>query len=581
MSEIKLNDKLAGCFYGSLLGDAHSLAAHWVYNPKKIERDFGRITEIISPQTNKYHSAKQLGEFTHYGDQTILLASSIIKREDFQLGGFIDDWKSFWDDYPGYLDGATKGTLENLEKGADINSVGSDSNDISAAGRLVPLVVRYHSEADQTLIQSNVEQTKATHADPQVIDSARFFALLIKQILQGESLSSAMQHTLSKQYESLPATDWVKLAREQLENPTGKAMEKLGLTCHVDDAFPAVIYFIEKYSDSYEDAIIENTMAGGDSAARGLLIGAVLGALRGIKQVPPNWLNKLHNKSNIDNLYNDLLEINRALSSSGTSAKTPASGQILFQNNRGEALAGRLSVPKNTPRAAVLFAHCFTCSKDIAAASRISKTLMSEDIVVLRFDFTGIGNSDGDFANTNFSSNIEDLLSAEKYLRSQFDLPLILVGHSLGGTAILAAATRLQEQGIKIAGAVSIAAPSDPTHVTHLFSSSMDEINRDGCAVIDLAGREFKIKKQFIEDLSDQQLLNELPELRVPLLIFHSPVDNVVSIKHAKNIFSSAKHPKSFISLDTADHLLTKVKDSQYVASMIGAWASRAVEISK
>jgi putative redox protein len=247
--------------------------------------------------------------------------------------------------------------------------------------------------------------------------------------------------------------------------------------------------------------------------------------------------------------------------------------KLSFQNRDGEVLAALLEHPATKPAAYALFAHCFTCSKDIAAASRISRALAARGIAVLRFDFTGIGNSEGDFANTNFSSNVADLVCAADHLRENFQAPALLVGHSLGGAAVLAAAGEIPETQ----AVVTIGAPSDPGHVSHLFESDREEIEEKGSAVVNLAGRKFEIKKQFLDDIAEQSLADRIKRMRKALLIFHSPVDEIVGIDNASAIFQAALHPKSFVSLDKADHLLSRAVDSEYVAATISAWASRYV----
>ncbi len=243
-----------------------------------------------------------------------------------------------------------------------------------------------------------------------------------------------------------------------------------------------------------------------------------------------------------------------------------------FDFDSGEhRLAGRLETPVTPPTAYALFAHCFTCSKDIAAASRISRALVAEGIAVLRFDFTGLGNSDGDFANTNFSSNVDDLVAAAAALEAAYAAPQLLVGHSLGGAAVLAAAEHLPS----VKAVVTIGAPADPAHVKHLFAGELDDITRDGRAEVTLAGRRFTIEKQFVEDLEEQRTSERVHRLRRALLILHAPLDELVSIDEARKIYTSAMHPKSFIALDGADHLLSRPRDSQYVGRAIAAWASR------
>jgi len=247
--------------------------------------------------------------------------------------------------------------------------------------------------------------------------------------------------------------------------------------------------------------------------------------------------------------------------------------KLEFPNAEGNQLAGLLEMPPPGVEADrfAIFAHCFTCGKDIAAASRISRALANRGIAVLRFDFTGLGNSDGDFANTNFSSNVSDLLAAAKALELQYEAPALLIGHSLGGAAVLAAAPRLAS----VEAVVTIAAPATAEHVKHLFRPVQDELHKSGEARVTIGSRTFRIKRQLIEDLENYADASHLRELRRPLLVFHSPVDRIVSIEEAARIYQAAIHPKSFISLDKADHLLSNREDAEYVASTLVAWASR------
>lgn len=245
--------------------------------------------------------------------------------------------------------------------------------------------------------------------------------------------------------------------------------------------------------------------------------------------------------------------------------------KIDFEGHDGGRLAGLLEYPEEAAKAYVLFAHCFSCGKDIAAASRIARALMARGFAVLRFDFTGLGNSDGDFANTNFTSNMDDLLKAAEFLKSEYRAPSLLIGHSLGGTAALAVASQIPE----CQGVVTIGAPHDPEHITRHFEDSLESIQRDGEARVDLGGRELTIKKQFVDDVSRISQDNVIGKIKKALLVFHSPLDEVVSIHEAEKIYTAALHPKSFVSLDKADHLLTDKADAEYVASMITAWATR------
>ncbi len=246
-----------------------------------------------------------------------------------------------------------------------------------------------------------------------------------------------------------------------------------------------------------------------------------------------------------------------------------------FPNASGQTLSGRLELPDGPPRAFAIFAHCFTCSKNIAAAGRIGRALAARGIAVLRFDFTGLGNSEGDFANTTFSSNIEDLVAAADRLREVHRAPTLLVGHSLGGAAVLAAAPRISE----VRAIATLAAPSDLEHLEHLLGDGLADLKPDEAIEVVLGGQRFRIGAGFVVDLKRHPLTESLPNLGRALLVFHSPTDEVVGIDHARRLFEAARHPKSFISLEGADHLLSRPEDSDYVAATLSAWAGRYLPI--
>ena len=247
-----------------------------------------------------------------------------------------------------------------------------------------------------------------------------------------------------------------------------------------------------------------------------------------------------------------------------------------FEGEGGHQLAAALDLPDGTPIAYALFAHCFTCGKDVLAAKRIAVALAAQGIATLRFDFTGLGSSEGDFANSTFSSNVADLVRAAAHLRETRKAPAILIGHSLGGAAILAAAGQIPEAK----AVVTIAAPSDPTHVTGLFSDHVDHIRAQGEAKVSLAGRPFTIKREFLDDVAEHSLMDKIAHLHKALLVMQSPTDDTVGIDNATRIFVAAKHPKSFVSLSGADHLLSDRRDSAYVADVIAAWATRYVDLA-
>lgn len=250
---------------------------------------------------------------------------------------------------------------------------------------------------------------------------------------------------------------------------------------------------------------------------------------------------------------------------------TASSRNVTFTGSHGGTLAAHLDIPAGPTRAWALFAHCFTCSKDTIAAARIARALTESGIAVLRFDFTGLGHSEGDFSATDFSSNADDLVCAVGYLRQHHAAPAILIGHSLGGAAVLATAHRIPE----VKAVATLGAPADPAHVAGLLAESREEIERTGKAEVTIAGRTFCIGKQFLDDIAVQPQRKRIRGLTAALLIMHSPIDEVVPVDNARQIYDAATHPKSFVSLDGANHLLTGRRDAEYVAAVLAAWAGR------
>lgn len=249
--------------------------------------------------------------------------------------------------------------------------------------------------------------------------------------------------------------------------------------------------------------------------------------------------------------------------------------KVNFKNSLGQQLSARLEKPANGhPKAFAIFAHCFTCNKNLTAIANISRSLAQAGFAVLRFDFTGLGESEGDFADTNFSSNIEDLQAAADYLQEKHEAPKLLIGHSLGGAAVLVASLRISS----VEAVVTIGAPSDPEHVMRLFTEDLGAIEREGKAEVNISGRSFMIKKQLIDDLKQADENHDFQKINKPLLIMHSPVDQVVGIENAAIIYRQAMHPKSFVSLDQADHLLSHKEDSLYAGNMIASWVSRYIK---
>ena len=251
--------------------------------------------------------------------------------------------------------------------------------------------------------------------------------------------------------------------------------------------------------------------------------------------------------------------------------------KLTFDGAHGAKLAARLDMPTGPVKAYALFAHCFTCTKDLSAARKIAEALTLRGIGVLRFDFTGLGGSSGDFASTNFTSNLDDLERAADFLRDEFEAPKLLIGHSLGGAAVLAVADRVPEA----TAIATIGAPADVDHVTHNFAAHLDDIKNNGEAEVSLGGRPFVIKRQFVDDLANHDLARAVGQMRKALLVLHAPMDQTVGIENAAKIFDAAKHPKSFVSLDDADHLLRDPANAEYAASVIAAWAGRYIPADK
>jgi uncharacterized OsmC-like protein/pimeloyl-ACP methyl ester carboxylesterase len=250
--------------------------------------------------------------------------------------------------------------------------------------------------------------------------------------------------------------------------------------------------------------------------------------------------------------------------------------RFTFEGHAGDALAARLDMPDGPHLATALFAHCFTCGKDITAARRIASRLAAMGIAVLRFDFTGLGHSGGEFANTTFTSNVDDLIAAANHLAERDMAPSLLIGHSLGGAAILKAAARIENAR----AVVTIGAPFDPGHVTHNFGAALDDIKANGKATVDLAGRPFEIGREFLEDVGGAALEPAIAKLGKALLVMHAPRDATVGVDNATRIFMAAKHPKSFVTLDDADHLISRPEDAEYAAEVIAAWSGRYLELN-
>jgi len=539
----------------ALFGDALSLGPHWIYNPSKIQRIYPEgIQQFDDPKT-EYHPGKTAGDLTHYGDQAMaLLGSLALHPHAWDQEVWRGDWATWARHTTAYKDGATTRSLENIDAGL---TEPSDSNDLAGASRFIGLFARFDGDE---LIQAARAQTALTHGDPQVIDSAEFFARAALALADGAEMGEALEEASSHPYDSLPAIDWLNAGRAASEGDLEQEAGKLGLTCHVPEAFPLTLAVALKFEDDPVAGLSKNAMLGGDSAARGILLGLLLGARHGIGGFPQEWSDQLSVAAEVDALLTLLGE-----------GAQPRTEKVSFDNPLGDALGAVIDFPAGPVRGFALFAHCFTCGKNLQAAKRIASSLAEKGIATLRFDFTGLGASGGDFAETSFLTNLDDIVSAADFMREKFRAPGILIGHSLGGAAVLASASRIPEA----IGVVTIGAPADPEHVTQLLGSDLETIRQEGKAVVTLAGRKFSIGSKFLEDFSEHCQPCEIAKLGRDLLIFHAPGDQTVSIENAGKIYSAAKHPKSFHSLAEADHLLSQPADAHYVAGVIAAWAAR------
>jgi len=547
----------------SFIGDALSLGPHWIYNPGKIRRLYpDGINTYDKPQT-EYHAGKDAGDFTHYGDQTLVLLHSLALHTS--LGGWTAenwraDWQRFWQGNPtSYRDGATTRTLENLNAGLDIPS---DSNDLAGASRIAPVVAAGLGGPLDWQVAMARGQTEVTHGDAAVIDSAEFFTRATVAVIGGASFDEAFDQAAAADYADLPATNWLSQARAAVNGELQESANALGLTCHVPEAFPLTLVIALRLEDDPAGALSANALVGGDSSARGMLLGLLLGAKYGLAGFPAEWTEQLRAGPRIESLLAIL-----------GPAPEPRTEKARFPNPLGEDLDAVIDFPAGPPRAFALFAHCFTCGKNLRAANRIGRSLAEAGIATLRFDFTGLGASGGDFAETSFLTNLDDLLAAAGFLRDHHQAPAILIGHSLGGSAVLAAAGKIPE----CKAVATIGAPSDPEHVVHLFDGDLESIRSAGKAVVSLAGRKFTIGSRFLDDFAEHCQPCAIAELKRDLLILHAPGDSIVPIDNARRIYEAARHPKSFVSLADADHLLGNPADADYVARLIAAWATRAL----
>ncbi len=531
----------------SLVADALCLGPHWIYNQSKIAREYPEGVYKFTDPTSSYHSGKSAGGFTHYGDQTILLAELLENEGSYDLEKWRQAWLAGMDKFSGYLDGASKETIANM------GAKPSGSNDLAGAARIGP-ILDLNLDLEEAVAATR-SQTALTHGDSDVVDAAEFFTRAVYALDDGESMADALERaTVEGDYTSLQTAQHLSAARAADSENFLKVATEMGMTCHCPEAFPLSLYFALHHGENFAQCMSKNALAGGDSSARAMLIALLFAARDG----------------DVGADLSDGLRVEKF-------KKAPlgaGSHSVSIEANNGR-LSGVLELPEGVVKAYVMFAHCFTCGKDFLPGTRISKALSAHGMAVLRVDFFGVGNSDGEFAASSFLTNLEDLVAASTWLEKNYEAPQMIIGHSLGGAAALSAAGMIDS----IKAVATIGAPSDPGHVTHMFEQHLEEINSKGSAEVLLAGRPFTIGKKFLEDLCVYDHQAELTGLQgINKLIMHSPQDTVVPLENAGRIYSALTHPKSFVALPDADHLLMDSKDSQYVADLIEVWARRALQ---
>jgi len=296
-----MQDKAEAMVVASFAADSLALGAHWIYDTGEIDRKFGRVEGLLKPLENSYHATKDLGEFTHYGDQTLVLLESIAASSGFDVDDFARRWRKLFETYKGYVDKATKATLANFAFGKNPEESGSSSSDLAGAARIAPLVYRYRDDLGE-LIASAKTQTAMTHDNPSVIDASDFFARVIWRVFEGETPLSAMREVREEHFRESVLGQWTAQGIESARSDTRSAILKFGQSCDVERAFPSVVHLIGKYEGSLREAIVENVMAGGDSAGRGLLVGMILGAHLGFEAIPGEWLSGLKSYRHIVDL---------------------------------------------------------------------------------------------------------------------------------------------------------------------------------------------------------------------------------------------------------------------------------------
>lgn len=533
----------------ALVADSLSLGPHWIYNQAKITRSFPDGVFALTDPLANYHAGKTAGDLTHYGDQTRWLDDLVLREKTYTE----ESWKSHWlekmKNYTGYQDGASKETL--TSNGTSLSS----SNDLAGASRIAPLFDLGLS-LDDTIAAAR-SQTQLTHGDANVVDSAEFFVRAVFAISSGVGFSKAFTIAVSGDYTQLDPQPFLEQATNADSNNHLQVAAKTGLTCHFPEAFPLTLYYAIHHGENFKDCISMNALAGGDTSARAMLL-AVLFAARD-SDVGADLASDLKLTSSPDHAKIDL---------------TPGSHNLQIDGPNGK-LAGVLEIPETPSEIThcAIFAHCFTCGKDYLPEKRVTQALAKHGIATLRIDFAGIGKSEGQFEDSSFLTNIDDIYAAADWLRDHLTAPQLLVGHSLGGTAVLAAAGNIPE----VQAVATIGSPADPAHILHMLDGHLDEIEREGKADVKLAGRKFTVSQKFVDDVRSYDYIATLNALDGHKLIMHSPTDEIVELKNAGQIYSQLQHPKSFIALADANHLLTTEADANYAAQMIAIWASKII----
>jgi len=296
-----MNSKAKAMVLASFAADSLSLGVHWIYNTNVIDKKWGRVETYIKPERPTYHPTKDLGEFTHYGDQTMLLLESVSARAGFDLKDFADRWQAFFNTYDGYFDNATKATIENIASGKPSTESGSDSDDLAGAARIAPLAYVYQNDLEP-LINSVRAQTALTHNNSLIIDTAEYFARVVWNVLQGQTPSESLKTAKTATLDTEPYSNWVDAGLESTAGDTRQVIKDFGQMCEVNAAFPGVVHLIAKYENDLYGALVENAMAGGDSAGRGLIVGLIVGAHKGMESIPDPWLTDLKAYDRIMNL---------------------------------------------------------------------------------------------------------------------------------------------------------------------------------------------------------------------------------------------------------------------------------------